>query len=69
MTEYVEYTVVMVFMSSILILQLKIYKIMKQKKGITQSHGQEILDFSVNKISLCSDINTKLVWLVNDITN
>ena len=47
----------------------KIYKIMKQKKGITQSHSQEILDFSVNKISLCSDINTKLVWLVNDITN
>ena len=42
---------------------------MKQKKGITQSHSQEILDFSVNKISLCSDINTKLVWLVNDITN
>ena len=40
---------------------------MKQKKGITQSHGQEILDFSKNKISLCSDIDSQLVWLVSDI--
>ena len=40
---------------------------MKQKKGITQSHGQEILDFSKNNISLCSDIGTKLVWLVSDV--
>ena len=40
---------------------------MKQKKGITQSHGKEILEFSKNNISLCSDMSTKLVWLVSDI--
>lgn len=40
---------------------------MKQKKGITQSHGQEILDFSKNNISLCSNIESGLVWLASDI--
>ena len=40
---------------------------MKQKKGITQMHGKEVLDFSKNNISLCSDIVTKLVWLVSDL--